>query len=400
MLRKFSFRDTFFVKILLISHTCMSRTAGQPKLHALAGFPDIELTALVPDKMCAYDKWQQAETPTDAKFRYEVGGTRWHYIRKQWYLLHYKDTLNRLLRDLQPDIVDIWEEPWSLLCAQAIRAARRYCPKARLLVETEQNIYKKLPPPFQHFQDYSLKYAEFCVARNQEAVDVLRRKGYHGPARVVGNAVDCELFVPMNPAARQTKRTALQWGADSDFLIGYVGRLVPEKGLADAVNALAKLPETAKLIFVGDGPMRQELETLAATLNLTNRVIFAGAKPLTELPGIMNVLGVLVLPSLTTARWKEQFGRVLIEAGACGVAVVGSDSGAIPEVIGEAGLVFPEGDVSAFAERLSLLQNDAALREKCGAFGLAQARSRYSWQQVAAQMRDVYQTILETSAKL
>ena len=385
------------MKILLISHTCMSRTAGQPKLHALAAFPDIEVTALVPDKMCAYDKWEQAQPPDAAKFRYEVGGTRWHYIRKQWYLLHYKDTLHRLLREVQPDIVDIWEEPWSLLCAQAVRAARKNCPKARLLVETEQNIYKKLPPPFQHFQDYSLKYAEFCVARNQEAVDVLRRKGYHGPARVVGNAVDCDLFVPLSAEAQRAKRAELQWGGASDFLIGYVGRLVPEKGLADAVNALAKLPPTAKLIFVGDGPMRQELETLAASSHLTDRVVFAGARPLTELPGMINALDVLILPSRTTTRWKEQFGRVLIEAGACGVAVVGSDSGAIPEVISEAGLVFPEGDAAAFAQRLSRLQADPALRERCGAFGLEQARNRYSWQQVAAQMRDVYRAILETS---
>ena len=374
----------------------MSQTAGQPKLHCLAEFPDIELTALVPDRMCAYDKWHVAEPPekSEAKFRYEVGGTRWHYIGKQWYLLHYKDTLNRLLRELQPDIIDLWEEPWSLLCAQTIRAARKFCPKARLLVETEQNIYKRLPPPFQHFQDYSLKYAEFCVARNEEAVAVLRRKGYHGPARVVGNAVDCDLFVPMGAKARRAKRAALAWGDSSAFLVGYVGRLVPEKGLADAMNALAKLPETAKLVFVGDGPMRQELEALAASLNLTERVIFAGPKPLTELPEIMNVLDVLILPSHTTARWKEQFGRVLIEAGACGVAVVGSDSGAIPEVVSEAGLVFPEADVAAFAERLSRLQSDPALRERCGASGLEQARNRYSWRQVAAQMRDIYHEIL------
>ena len=168
---------------------------------------------------------------------------------------------------------------------------------------------------------------------------------------------------------------------------------MPEKGLADAVNALAKLPDSAKLIFIGNGEMRQELESLSASSNLTGRVVFAGSKPLTELPGLMNVLDVLILPSRTTGRWKEQFGRVLIEAGACGVAVVGSDSGAIPEVVSGAGLVFPEGDAAAFAERLSRLQSDPDLRERCGAFGLEQARSRYSWQQVAAQMRAVYHEI-------
>ena len=378
------------IKVLLLSHTCMSRTAGQPKLHALAEFADIDLTVLVPDRMCTYDVWHKAETPENAKFRYEVGGTRWHYIKKQWYLMHYKDTLRRLLREIHPDIIDLWEEPWGMMCAQAIRAAKQTAPNARILVETEQNIYKKLQPPFQQFQDYSLKNAEFCVARNREAVDVLRRKGYHGPASVVGNAVDCELFQPMTPAARLAQRKNLGWGTAADFLVGYVGRLVPEKGLADALNAVAKLPDNAKLIFVGDGPMRAELETLAQNSGLASRVVFAGNKPLTELPEIMNVLDVLVLPSHTTPRWKEQFGRVLIEAGACGTAVVGSDSGAIPEVIEDGGLVFPEGDVEAFAERLKRLQSDPDLKELCGRSGLRRANDLYSWQRVAEQMRDIY----------
>ena len=385
------------MKVLLVSHTCMSRTAGQPKLHRIADFDEIDLTVLVPDKMCTYDVWHQAESPEQAKFRYEVGGTRWHYIGKQWYLLHYKNTLPRLLRELQPDIIDIWEEPWSLACAQVIRAARRLCPKARLIVETEQNIYKRLPSPFQQFQKYSLKHAEFCVARNQEAVEVLRRKGYHGQARVVGNAVDCELFQPLPPDARLRRRAELGWGSPDDFIVGYVGRLVPEKGLADTVHAVAQLPANVRLVFVGDGPMRDELQALTQSLNLENRIIFAGSKPLTELPGIMNVLDVLVLPSHTTARWKEQFGRVLIEAGACGIAVVGSDSGAIPEVIESAGLVFPEGNVAEFAERLRRLQNDAELRERCGRIGLQRARQVYSWQCVAEQMVAVYWELLQNA---
>ena len=184
------------MRVLLLSHTCMSRTAGQPKLHALATHSDLELTALVPDKMCTYDQWHEAETPIDPKFRFVVGKTKWQYIRKQWYLLNYDRTVPDLLREIKPDLIDIWEEPWSLTAAQMVYWTRKLFPHAKIITETEQNIYKKLPPPFQQFQDYSLKHTDFMVARNEEALQVLRRKGYSGEARVIPNAVDCSLFEP------------------------------------------------------------------------------------------------------------------------------------------------------------------------------------------------------------
>src|SRR5579862_2794223 len=130
------------MKILLVSHTCMSRTAGQPKLHCLASYSDIDLAALVPDRMCTYGKWEEAQSPEQADFRFVAGRTRWQYLLKQWYLLHYADSLVPLLREFQPDVVDIWEEPWSLVSAQCIWWTRRLVPQAKIVVETEQNIYK------------------------------------------------------------------------------------------------------------------------------------------------------------------------------------------------------------------------------------------------------------------
>ena len=382
------------MRVLLMSHTCMSRTAGQPKLHCLATHKDLELTALVPDKMCAYDEWRTLEMPVDPKFRFVVGHTRWHYIRKQWYLTNYNSSLPRLLKETQPDLVDIWHEPWSLAAAQMIYWTKRLCPRAKIITETEQNIYKKLPPPFQQLQDYSLKHSDFMVARNQEAVEVLRRKGYTGPVKIVPNAVDCSLFEPKAEPQREQSRLNFEWYNPGDFIVGYVGRLVPEKGLADTLAAVAQQPSSVQLVFIGDGPMREELEVLSKTLEIEKRVHFLGSKPLTELPALMNLLHVLVLPSLTTARWKEQFGRVLIEAGACKVAVIGSSSGAIPEVIGEAGLIFPEGNIVAFAECLSRLREDRELRTNCGEIGYNQAHGLFSWQCVADDMMEIYRDVL------
>ena len=381
------------MKVLLISHTCISRTAGQPKAHCLASYPDTDLTLLVPDRMKTYGQWHDAEPPEDpAAFRFAVGRTRWRSVRGLWYLQHYADTLAGLLA-AKPDIVDIWEEPWSLACAQAVFLARRLCPNAKIVVETEQNIFKTLPPPFRQFQAYSLRLANFVVARSREAESVIKQKGYSGPAAVVPNAVDCTLFQPLPPAARAARRAALGWGAD-DFAAGYVGRLVPEKGLADAVQALPRLPASAHLVLVGDGPFRPELEALARAGDLEARVHFTGPVPLSALPEYMGAMDCLVLPSRTTPTWKEQFGRVLIEAGACGLPVVGSDSGAIPEVIGGGGLVFPEGDPAALAACLHALMDDPNQREVYGRIGQTRAQTLFSWPQVAAQMHGIYRSLL------
>jgi len=372
---------------------------GQPKARYLAEFSDIDLTVLVPDTMLAYGKWVTAEEPVDAPFRYVVGKTRWRNVMKQWYLQHYADTLSSLLAELQPDVVDIWEEPWGLTCAQAVMLTRRLVPSAKIIVETEQNIYKRLPQPFLTFQNYTLKRSDFCVARNSEAVEVLRRKGYKGPCAVVPNAADIDMFRPAESGEKAAVRASREWAAEEDFLIGYVGRLVPEKGVADILAALAKLPENAKLVFVGSGPSRHDLELAAEALQVSHRVTFAGSMPLPELPSAMNALDVLVLPSHTTPRWKEQFGRVLIEAGACAVPSIGSDSGAIPDVIADGGLIFPEGDATALAQRIEVMMNNPERRAEYGRVAHQRAQQYFGWNNVAGSMRDVYMRVLTGDMK-
>jgi glycosyltransferase involved in cell wall biosynthesis len=104
---------------------------------------------------------------------------------------------------------------------------------------------------------------------------------------------------------------------------------------------------------------------------------------------IISALDVFALPSRTVGNWKEQFGRVIAEAGAAGIAVIGSDSGAIPDVIGNGGIVFPEGDVNAIAEAIRTLHDQPALRMQYGVNGRRQAEELYSWQPVAEQYSDL-----------
>lgn len=379
------------MKILLISHTCQSRTEGQPKAHCLARLPDVQLRVLVPDRWLNYGAWRPAEPPLNPSFTFTAGRVRFPWVGPAQFYLHYYPRLAALLREFKPDIIDLWEEPWGLVSVHACSLRRRLLPTARIVSETEQNTNKHLPFPFEEFRRKTLRQADFAVGRNQEAIDILRRKGYTGPARVVPNAVDSDLFRPLDRAAA---RRALGF---SGFVVGYVGRLVAEKGLMDLVDALPACPANTCLVLVGSGDQHQPLLDRAAALDCADRVQILPGRPLDQLPQLMNALDVLVLPSRTTARWKEQFGRVIIEAGACQTPVIGSDSGAIPEVVGTAGLIFPEGQPLALAASIQHLHGDPKLCRDLGLQGRAQVEARYTWQRVAEQMHAIYRQVLGSS---
>ncbi len=381
------------MKVLLISHTCQSRTEGQPKAVCLHRMPGLELRVLVPDRWRHYGAWRTPDPAGPEQFRLDVGRVRWPWLPGAQFYAHWYPGLARLLREFRPDIIDLWEEPWGLVSAHACWLRNRLLPHARVISETEQNVNKRLPPPFETFRRSVYRHADFVVCRNAEAQDVVRAKGFRGPMQVVPNAVDAQLFRPMDRA--ECRRNWLPGGIERfDFLAGYVGRLVEEKGLLDLVDALEFCPPTLGLVLVGAGPLRDRLEERARALGKEAQLVFEVARPLEELPGVMNALDVLVLPSRTTPRWKEQFGRVIIEAQACGVPVVGSDSGAIPDVVGAGGVIFPEGDARALADALLALRADPVRRERLGQQGHALVNERYTWQHVAETMIDIYQRVL------
>jgi glycosyltransferase involved in cell wall biosynthesis len=371
------------MRVLLISHTCQSRTEGQPKANRLAQFPDVELRVLTPDRWRHYGNWRPADV-AGADFDLRAGRVALPWAGPAQFYLHWYPRLARLLREFRPDIIDLWEEPWGLVSAHTCWLRNRLLPQSKIISETEQNIHKTLPAPFEGFRTYTLRNADFVVGRNGEAVEIVRAKGYDGPATVVPNAVDASLFRPMD---RSACRRSLGL---SGFVVGYVGRLVEEKGLADAVDALKQCPPSVRLVLVGSGPYQAQLQQRAARLELSERVQFLAGRPLEQLPPLMNALDALLLPSRTTASWKEQFGRVIIEAHACGTPVIGSNSGAIPEVIGEGGLVVAERDPGALAAAITALQANPQQSREMGRKGHRQVEAQYTWEQVAGRMRDIY----------
>jgi len=378
------------MRVLLISHTCQSRTEGQPKAYHLARLPGVELRVLVPDRWRHYGAWRSAQPPAAGDFDCTIGKVAWPWAGPAQFYLHWYPGLGRMMEEFRPDVIDLWEEPWGLVSAHACWLRGQVLPGARVVSETEQNIAKRLPFPFERMRSFTLEHADFAVGRSTEAVEVLRARGYAGRAEVVPNAVDAELFRPLEAAEREAARGELGMPG---FVAGYVGRLIDSKGLTDLVDALPLCPNETRLLFVGDGPLRGTLERQAAALGMTPRVRFLPARPLTELPRVMGALDALVLPSRTTRSWKEQFGRVIIEAHACGVPVIGSGSGAIPEVVGQGGLIVPERDPAALAGAVRRLVSDSALGRALGAAGRRQVEEQYTWQRVAERMSLIYAAV-------
>ncbi len=380
------------MKVLLISHTCQSRSEGQPKAVELARL-GVDLTVVVPRRWKHYGVWRAAQSPgAGANFAWKPMSVQLPWSGPGQSYLHFYPGLARLLQELQPDVIDLWEEPWSLVSAQTCWLRDRVCPGAKIVSETEQNVDKRLVPPFENYRSYVLRRADWVVGRSAEALEIVRRKGYDGPARVVPNAVDAEAFQILSASERAATRGAMQWG--DDWVCGYVGRLVPEKGLSDFVAALAQTKNRAlRAVLIGDGPLEAELRAQIADLGLQERVRLLPACGRAELAQLMGALDALVLPSRTTARWKEQFGRVLIEAQACGVPVIGSNSGAIPDVVGEAGLVFAEGETAQLAEKLDWLAAHPEAAQQMGRRGRALVEEKYTWAQVARAMRDIYREV-------
>ena len=203
--------------------------------------------------------------------------------------------------------------------------------------------------PHQYIRNFVLHTAAHAIAGDMEAAQLLEKANYPSSKITVlpQYGVNPKLFTKKN--VNNLKKTL---GINS-FVLGYVGRLVPEKGIQDLVEAFSRLKnKKAVLLIIGNGPLRTFLEEKAVHLGINSRIRWIPALDQNHIPDYLNCMDVLVLPSHTTPTWKEQFGRVIIEAQACEVPVLGSDSGAIPEVIGKAGLIFKEKDIQDLHQKL------------------------------------------------
>jgi glycosyltransferase involved in cell wall biosynthesis len=177
-------------------------------------------------------------------------------------------------------------------------------------------------------------------------------------------------------------------------VIGFISRLVEEKGIFVLLEALAALRGTWRAHVVGIGPLEAKAHRRAEDLGIGNRVTWERGIPSTLVPERLRTFSVLVQPSLTRRHWKEQFGRAVMEAMACGVPVIGSTSAELPNVIGDAGLVVPEGNVPLLRDAIGHVLGDPEVRTHLGARGRARVLERFTHRRIAEQTVDAYRAAL------
>ncbi len=368
------------MRVLMLSKACLVGSY-QTKLEEIARFDDIELRVIVPPSWNDPAGAVHLERSHTQGYDLLVDPVRFN---GDFHLHHYPKFKERL-REFQPHVVHLDEEPYNLATWMAWRQAN--AQGAKTLFFSWQNLYRRYPLPFRTLEQQVLQGVDYALLGNQDALQVCRKKGYHGPARVIPQfGVDPQIFHP--PGTKDHGRALIIGSANR--------RLVPEKGVDLLLQALADLPGIWRLHIAGDGPEKAALMKLAQQLGVAERVSFDGAISSVQMPAYLRELDILVLPSRSLPNWKEQFGRVLVEAMATAVPVIGSDSGEIPNVIGDAGLIFAEGDVGALRAHLLELMQAEEVRHALGQRGRQRVLDYYTQAQIAQQTADVYREMLTT----
>lgn len=329
--------------------------------HKLSQSPNLELAVGVPSRFKELGGQVNRYEPTsgDETIRSFVFPTICLHVQIVWFL-----GLGRALRKFfgkteTTDVFLCYAEPYSVTAFLAYLTARLTLGKRfKFVCNTFQNIKKDFSFPLSFIQTFIFKRSAAIISSNQEATEVLRAQGFGGTIWQLPLWFNSQWFFP-------TCRDQ-----EGKVKVGFLGALNEDKGISDLIEALetnvSNFKDRIEVHFAGRGPLEEDVR--ASLLSFNERGLsssFHGAIPFHNVPHYLNKLDILVVPSRTGSHWKEQFGRIIVEARACQVAVIGSDSGAIPEVLNDQRMVFPERNPQELRKTLDfVISNLQTLRKE------------------------------------
>lgn len=360
------------LRILSIAHPAVSRAIGRLRYHPFAARSDLDVHLLAPAVWHEFGRTLHADPADDPGVTMHIQPILLPKAGPMGWYAHFYPGLRRLIRDLAPDVVHLWEEPWSIVALQA----RALKGRAALVLEVDQNILKRLPPPFEAIRKHVLRNTDHILSRSPDATEVVRARGYRGAVTPIGYGVDQATFHPQGSRANDR----------AGFRLGYVGRLIEEKGLDDALDAMARSAADVSLAILGEGPYEEALRARVARLGLGDRVTFRGWAAPADVARFMGDLDALLLLTRTTRSVREQFGRVIVEAQACGVPVIGSDGGAIPDVVGPGGWIVRERSPEQLARLFDAIASDPTDRIARADAARRNVETRFTYDAVAAAL--------------
>ena len=362
------------MRLLYAGHTYLIGE-NQKKLFSLSCEPSVEVAAVVPH-VWREPILQEIRPHVDSSAPFKMYPTRVLFAGNEMRHMYLSIDLN--LRAFKPDVIVVENGAGALAYTQFLLYRKLFAPQAKAIFFTWWNLPYRARQPFRAIEQFNLLNSDAAIAGNRDAEVVLRQQGFSGPIMVLPQlGVDVDLF-----AIRDVYEMRRSFGFGK-YVIGFVGRLVPEKGIRVLLRALEEFDGDFDLLLVGRGPLETEIQQWGSVLPSGQRVHLHPSVPHSQIADLMNTMDVFVLPSLTKSFWKEQFGHALIEAMACQVAVVGSGSAEIPSVIADAGLVVPEGDPDALRRVLQRLAMDHDLRHDLAARGRKRVLEKYTHAEIA-----------------
>jgi glycosyltransferase involved in cell wall biosynthesis len=368
------------VRAVIVSHL-YADPANRAKLRSLAGL-GVTLAVAVPDRWASSDGvTHRTEWGDDTGVRIvpiAVRGAVTQPERLEWN----GKALRALLTEFRPELLHIEEEPWTGTAALAIRLARRM--GIRTVLSTAQSLPRSYSIAQRFRRDRNLRFATGVVAANRLALALATKRRGAAP-----NLTLPQLGVTPPAAEPRASHPA--------FTIGFVGRLVPERGLDLLFRACVGLAGKWTVTVVGTGPSQEELEGLAQRLGVSARISWLGALPRDAVDAVWPRFDCVVLPSRTTPRWVLGVGRAALHAMANGIAVVGSDSGVLAELVGDAGRIVPEEDVPALTAALQELYADRAECDRLGSVGRRRILEHFSDDAIARKTLAFWRSLAPAS---
>ena len=377
------------MKILAVSHSAVVASYRR-RWQRLAAMPGVRLALLTPRWW--HEANRRVEAVPEASDNFELirrqpitWGFRNRLFRN---VCHVYPGVAKLLRGFRPDVLEIWEEPFSAAAAHLVATARDVCPAAKIVFFSAQNVLRRLPPPFCWFESLCFRNADGAFPVTRAVADVLYRKGFRKPQFVLPLGVDAQQFAPSE--ARR---------ADGDSLVfGYIGKLNEQKGVADLLDAFACVEGRHRLRIIGTGGTEATLRRRISQLPVRGRIELRPAVSHERVAAEMAEIDVFCLPSLARGYAPEQFGRAVVEAMSCGLPTIVSNAGQLPDTVGRAGLVFTAGDVPHLVRQMRRLIRSRRLREVLSTAARGRVLEQFTWDSIARRQIEAYRHLCGQSS--
>lgn len=389
----FFYRRQTKMRVIIVSHTYIT-PINRKKWQILASlYPDAQLTVVFPTKWPTtlfkhkVEKCLEKNPLSNCNFvaikSYKSGNE---------ILYNYKtNELLQLVKSINPDIIQVEQGDNALSYSQCIILAKILRLKTKFIFFTWVNWTEKKSLKYRllwtWIEKFNLKSSNAAIVGNHDAEVILRKKKFHKKIFVLPQlGVDTNIFKPAKKNNTELK------------FIGFVGRLIEEKGIFTLLNAFENLHKKYpdwKLVFLGTGQCKDMLKGKIVLKNLVNYVEILDATPHEQVAQFIQKLEIFVLPSFDKENWREQFGHVLIEAMACSIPVIGSDAGEIPNIIANTGIIFKQKDVPSLQNALESLIINEKLRKSLGENGHKSVLIKYSHEAIASKTYSIWNQIIK-----